>query len=128
MCDTYGLENLSFYAQLNVRKMQAHQGPERVFTALPRFPAVSRDIALVCAEDIPVAALVDTITDAGKPYLEEVKLFDVYKGAPIPAGSKSVAFALTLRAADQTLTEEHTTETMNAILAALSSQHGASIR
>ncbi len=128
VCANYGIDSGSLYAQLNVAAMRAHQGPERTFTALPRFPAVSRDIALVCAEDIPVAALTDTIRAAGQPYLEDVKLFDVYRGAPIPAGSKSVAFSLTLRAADQTLTEDHATETMNAILAALSKEHGASIR
>ena len=128
VCDSYGLDHGSFYAQLSMEAMAAHQGPERTFTALPRFPAVSRDIALVCHRDIPVAALVATIQAAGKPYLEKVELFDVYTGAPIPDGCKSVAFSLTLRAADQTLTEEHTAETMNAILAALAAEHGASIR
>ncbi len=128
VCDSYDLPHESLYAQLNVAAMRAHQGPERTFQALPRFPAVTRDLALVCRDDIPVAALVDTITAAGAPYLESVKLFDVYTGAPIPVGSKSVAFALTLRAADQTLTEEHTAETMNAILKALAEVHGASIR
>ena len=128
VCESYGLDHKSFYAQLNIPAMRAHQGPERVFTALPRFPAVSRDIALVCGEDVTVAALTDTIAAAGRPYLEDVKLFDVYKGAPIPAGQKSVAFSLTLRAPDQTLTEEHTAETMNAILKALADQHGVSIR
>ncbi len=128
VCQTYGLEAESFYAQLNVPAMRAHQGPERTFTALPRFPAVSRDIALVCADEVSVAELTDTITAAGRPYLEEVKLFDVYKGAPIPAGQKSVAFSLTLRAADQTLTEDHATETMNAILTALKEKNGAVIR
>ncbi len=128
VCGAYDLPGETFYAQLDVRLMRAHQGPERTFRPLPRFPAVSRDLALVCREDIPVAALVDTITAAGRPYLEDVKLFDVYKGAPIPDGSKSVAFSLTLRAADQTLTEEHTADTMNAILAALGTEHGASIR
>ncbi len=128
VCDNYGLDHGSFYAQLSVEAMAACQGPERTFTALPRFPAVSRDIALVCGQDIPVAALVDTITAAGKPYLESVQLFDVYTGDPIPAGSKSVAFSLTLRAADQTLTEDHAAETMSAILAALAEKHGAAIR
>ncbi len=128
VCDAYGLDHNSFYAQLSMEAMAAHQGPERTFTALPRFPAVSRDIALVCAADIPVASLVATIQAAGKPYLEKAELFDVYTGDPIPAGSKSVAFSLTLRAADQTLTEEHTAETMSAILAALAAEHGAAIR
>ena len=128
VCGNYALEEKSFYAQLDFAAMRAHQGPERTFTALPRFPAVSRDVALVCGEDIPVAELAATIREAGKPYLEDVKLFDVYKGEPIPAGSKSVAFSLTLRAADQTLTEEHAAETMTAILAALAQRHGAVIR
>ncbi len=128
VCATYGLDAGSFYAQLNIAAMRAHQGPERTFTALPRFPAVSRDIALVCADEVSVAELSHTITAAGKPYLESVRFFDMYKGAPIPDGQKSVAFSLTLRAADQTLTEDHAAETMNAILTALKEKHGAVIR
>lgn len=128
VCETYGLDENTFYAELNMPAMMALQSPEKTFTALPRFPAVTRDIALVCSTDIPVADLADTITAAGGQYLEAVTLFDVYTGAPIPAGSKSVAFSLTLRAKDQTLTEEHAAETMNAILAALAEKHGAAIR
>ncbi len=126
--DSYGLEDETFYAELDMAAMRAVQAPEPTYTPLPRFPAVSRDIALVCDADIPVAALEDTITAAGGQYLESVALFDVYTGAPIPEGKKSVAFALTLRAADQTLTEEHASGTVNAVLAALESHHGATIR
>jgi phenylalanyl-tRNA synthetase beta chain len=128
VCDNYGLESDTFYAQLNVPAMRALQAPESTYTPLPRFPAVTRDIALVCDEKIPVADLEDTITAAGGQYLESVELFDVYTGAPIPVGCKSVAFSLTLRAADQTLTEEHATQTRDAILAALAEKHGAVIR
>ena len=128
VCDAYGLDSAGFYAQLDVAAMRSVQAPEPTYTPLPRFPAVTRDIALVCAADIPVAALEDTIPAAGGQYLESVELFDVYTGAPIPVGFKSVAFSLTLRAADQTLTEEHASETMTAILNALSEKHGASIR
>jgi phenylalanyl-tRNA synthetase beta chain len=128
VCDNYGLESDIFYAQLNVPAMRALQAPESTYTPLPRFPAVTRDIALVCAANIPVADLEDTITAAGGQYLESVELFDVYTGAPIPVGCKSVAFSLTLRAADQTLTEEHATQTRDAILAALAEKHGAVIR
>ena len=128
VCAAYGLENETFYAQLDMPAMRAMQAPEPTYTPLPRFPAVNRDIALVCAADIPVAALEDTIAAAGGQYLESVALFDVYTGAPIPDGCKSVAFSLTLRAADQTLTEEHAAETVNAVLAALAEKHGASIR
>ncbi len=128
VCDAYSLESEAFYAQLDTAALRAVQSPEKTFVPLPRYPAVSRDIALVCAADIPVADLEDTIAAAGGQYLESVVLFDVYTGAPIPAGFKSVAFSLTLRAADQTLTEEHAAETVNAILAALADKHNAAIR
>ena len=128
VCETYGLEENTFYAELNMPALMALQSPEKTFTALPRFPAVTRDIALVCSTDIPVADLAETIRAAGGKFLETVTLFDVYTGAPIPEGSKSVAFSLTLRAADQTLTEEHASETMSAVLTALAEKHGATIR
>lgn len=128
VCEAFGLDNGTFYAQLDMEALRAAQAPESTYVPLPRYPAVSRDIALVCREDIPVAALADTITAAGGQYLESVKLFDVYAGAPIPPGFKSVAFSLTLRAADQTLTEEHAAETMSAVLDALARQHDAVIR
>ena len=128
VCDAYGLDHESFYAQLDVPAMRALQAAEPVYAPLPRYPAVTRDIALVCDSSIPVADLEETITAAGGQYLESVALFDVYTGAPIPEGCKSVAFSLTLRAADQTLTEEHATETVSAVLAALSDKNGAVIR
>lgn len=128
VCAAYELEENTFFAQLDTRAMRACQGPEKTFAPLPRYPAVSRDIALVCRADIPAAALEATIKAAGGPYLESVTLFDVYTGAPIPDGFRSLAFALTLRASDQTLTEEQTSATINGVLAALKAEHGATIR
>ncbi len=128
VCRNYELEGEVFYAQLDLPALRAVQAAEKTFTPLPKYPAITRDIALVCRTDIPVAALEDTIAAAGGQYLEAVELFDVYTGAPIPAGQKSVAFSLTLRAADQTLTEDHAAETVGAILAALAKEHGAVIR
>ena len=128
VCEAYGLESDAFCAMLDMEALRSLRSPEKTFVPLPRFPAVTRDIALVCDADIPAADLEDTITAAGGRYLESVELFDVYKGAPIPDGRKSVAFSLTLRAADQTLTEEHASETVSAILEALERKHGAVIR
>ena len=128
VCDNYELDHGTIYAQLDIPAMRALQSPEATFRPLPRFPAVSRDLSLVCSAATPVAALEETIRAAGGQYLESVALFDVYKGAPIPAGMKSVSFSLTLRAEDQTLTEAHAAETMTAILEALSAEHGAVIR
>ena len=128
MSEAYGLESEAFYAQLDMAALRALQSPEKTYVPLPRYPAVNRDIALVCASDIPVADLEDTILASGGQYLESVALFDVYTGAPIPAGFKSVAFSLTLRAAGQTLTEEEASATVSAVLDALAQKHNAVIR
>lgn len=70
----------------------------------------------------------DTIRDAGGPYLKECRLFDIYTGSPIPEGKRSLAFSLTLRSEEQTLTDEHAEETCRNILAVLEKMHGAVIR
>ena len=128
VCKAYGLEEDVLYAQLDMTALRSSRAPERTYVPLPRYPAVSRDIAVVCDAGIPVADLEDTITLAGGEYLERVELFDVYTGAPIPPGFKSAAFSLTLRAPDQTLTEEHAAATVSGILSALAERHGAVIR
>ena len=128
VCDQYELDHNTFYAELNMPLMLSLQGPEPAFRPLPRFPAVTRDLSLVCKADIPAASLEEVIRDAGGSYLESVTLFDVYKGSPIPEGMKSISFSLSLRAEDQTLTEAHVTETMQSILTQLQEKCGAVIR
>ena len=86
--------------------------PEPTFTPLPRFPSVARDIAVVCDETVTVGALEDVITSAGGKLLQSVALFDIYRGNPIPEGKKSVAFSLELRAADRTLTDADSEQTV----------------
>ena len=98
------------------------------YTPLPKFPAVTRDIAVVCDKSIPVAKLIDCISKAGGKYLKGCSLFDIYTGSHIADGKKSVAFSLTLRADDQTLTDDHAEETMKAVLDALERDFGASMR
>ena len=128
VCEAYGLSGEVFCAELDARKMRALQAPEHSYQPLPRFPALSRDIALVCKDEIPVAELAATIRTAGGQYLESCRLFDVYKGEHIAAGFKSVAFSLTLRAKDQTLTDEHADQTVAAVLEALKARHDAVMR
>ena len=108
----YGVDAELYTAELRLDGMLAARGATPVYTPLPRFPAVTRDVAIVCSADIPVAKLSACILAAGGQYLKGCELFDVYTGAPIPVGYKSVAFSLTLRADDQTLTDDHAEETM----------------
>ena len=124
----YGVDAELYTAELQLDGMLAARGVTPVYTPLPRFPAVTRDVAIVCSADIPVAKLSACILAAGGQYLKGCELFDVYTGAPIPAGYKSVAFSLTLRADDQTLTDDHAEETMQSVLKALKETFNATIR
>jgi phenylalanyl-tRNA synthetase beta chain len=128
VCRNFDLTGEVYYAQLDERLMRSLQAPESTYTPLPRFPALTRDIAIVCSKNVTAAQLSDTICAAGGQYLEACTLFDVYTGDPIPAGRKSVAFSLTLRAADQTLTDDHADECVADILAALKARWDAEIR
>ncbi len=128
VAQNYGVDGELYCAELSFDELMLAKGADPEYVPLPRFPAVNRDLAVVCDDAIPVAALMGTIHAAGGAYLERVELFDVYKGSPIPAGKKSAAFSLSLRAQDQTLTDAHAEETMAAILFALEREHGAVIR
>jgi phenylalanyl-tRNA synthetase beta chain len=119
VCEAYGIDCGVVTVEIDMLSLLALRAPEKRYTPLPRFPAVTRDIAVVCFEGVPVARLMESIVEAGGPYLRDCRLFDVYAGAPIPEGKRSVAFSLTLRADDQTLTDEHAEETVRAILASL---------
>lgn len=124
----YGVDAELYTAELKLDAILDARGGTPVYSPLPRFPAVTRDIAVVCDASIPVAKLEKCILGAGGEYLKHCELFDVYTGAPIPAGMKSVAFSLEMRAEDQTLTDEHADETMNAVLAALKETFDAVMR
>jgi phenylalanyl-tRNA synthetase beta chain len=76
------------------------------YQSLPRFPAVVRDVAIIAGEDLPVQAVVDTIRALGNPLITEMHLFDLYRGAPIPAQKKSLAYSISYRAPDRTLTTQ----------------------
>jgi phenylalanyl-tRNA synthetase beta chain len=124
----FGLDENTCCAELDAVKLLALEGPEPTYTPLPRFPAILRDIAVVCDAETPVGALTECITGAGSDVLRDVKLFDVYAGPGVPAGRKSVAFSLTLRSEDSTLTDEHAEEAVAKILAALKEKLNAVIR
>ena len=124
----YGVDAELYCAELSLEKLLQSCGPDPVYKPLPKFPAVTRDIAVVCNKSVPVARLIDCIKKAGGKYLKDCTLFDIYTGSHIADGMKSVAFSLTLRADDQTLTDEHAEETMKAVLEALERDFGALMR
>ncbi len=124
----YGVDAEMYCAELSFDALHSLRGGIPVYKPLPRFPAVTRDIAVVCGADIPVGDMVDHIMAEGGQYLKGCRIFDVYTGHHIAEGKKSVAFSLTMRADDQTLTDDHAEETVKKVLAALERKFGASIR
>ncbi|MCC8065031.1 MAG: phenylalanine--tRNA ligase subunit beta [Clostridiales bacterium] len=124
----YDVDVPLYAAQISFQAILDAQPHAIVYQPLPKFPAVERDIAVVCDLDTPVADLEACIRKSGKGLVAEVELFDVYTGKPIPADKKSVAFALKLRHADRTLTDAEADEDVKAVLVALEQELGAVLR
>jgi phenylalanyl-tRNA synthetase beta chain len=102
--------------------------PVPVGPPVSSFPPVLLDLALVVREDVPSAEVAEALRAGAGELLEDLRLFDVYTGPPVPAGSRSLAFALTLRAPDRTLTSEEATAVRDAAVAAAASGMGAELR
>ena len=128
VAEGYGISGEVYVAELDFTGLQSVLAPERVFHSLPKFPTVSRDLALVCDESMTVGMLEACIKKAGGKLLRSIQLFDIYRGPGIAPGKKSVAFSLELRADDRTLTDEDTTGVTNAILEKLKTELGVSLR
>ena len=117
--EQYGISCRVYSFTLDADLMFTYAQREKQYKPLPKFPAVTRDLALLCDDSIPVLTLEKAMKKAAGPLLESIKLFDVYKGKQIEAGKKSVAFSLTLRSADNTLTDEQAVATINKVIKAL---------
>lgn len=128
VAENFGLDCEVYLAELSIRTMFAHRTAETGYVPLPKFPAVTRDLALVCDRDLPVAHLEKCIRKQIGNMLETVTLFDVYTGEQVAADKKSVAYAIVLRAADHTLTDEEVDSKIRRALGALEKEFGAILR
>lgn len=104
--ENYGINTRVYAAQIDVNTAFDYRTDTRTYKALPRFPASSRDLAIVCDKDMPVLKIEKTIAEAVGKTLETIKLFDVYEGEQIEKGKKSVAFSIRMRSSERTLTDE----------------------
>ncbi len=123
----YGIEQRIYVAEIKLDVLLAIEKRKTVYKALPKFPAVERDLAMLCDKSLAVGDLERAIVWGGSRLLERVELFDVYEGSQIPDGKKSVAFSVWLRSADATLTDQQIEETSARIIKKLEAV-GAELR
>ncbi|MBW9156577.1 phenylalanine--tRNA ligase subunit beta [Clostridium tagluense] len=126
--DNYEVEQRCYIAELNLDILYKYADLNKKYNALPKFPAVTRDIALIVDEEVLVQDIEDIIVKQGGNILESTKLFDVYKGKQIAEGKKSIAYAIVYRRVDKTLTDEEVNKVHEKILRTLEHKLGAQLR
>jgi phenylalanyl-tRNA synthetase beta chain len=114
--------------ELDFRLLAGHGKLDPPYRPVPAYPSTRRDMAVVVAEDVLWSAIERCIKSSAPDLLESVEFFDVYRGQPVPAGCKSVAFALTFRRQDGTITAAEAEQARAAVLAALQKELGATLR
>ena len=124
----YGIDSEVYCAELSFTKMLGLRLPEPTFAPLPKYPAVSRDLALICDEALTVAQVEDVISASAGKLLRKIQLFDIYRGVGVPEGKKSMAFSLELRADDRTLTDSDSEKVVSNVLSALKEKLNATLR
>ena len=116
--ENYGVKERIYIAELDIAKLYAAAAGETHYKQLPKFPAITRDLSLVCDDDVESGEIIGIITRAGK-HLEQVTLFDMYKGPGVAPGRKSLSYKLVMRREDKTMEAEEADKSVEKILKAL---------
>ena len=125
--DNYEIGVKAYAAKLNIPEMMSISVVDKEYKALPKFPASTRDLSIVCDDSVPVADLEKAIKSAVGSILEKVTLFDVYRGQQIADGKKSVSYSISMRSHEGTLTDEQADGAVKKILKSLANL-GAELR
>lgn len=125
---SFGIKHEVFYFELDFDALSASKTHARSFTALPVYPGVARDIALVVPVDVTAGALIEKIHSCGEKLIETIEIFDVFQGGKIDPGYKSVAISLSYRSASKTLTEKNVEKSHQKIIQLLTETFGGSLR
>ncbi|QAT41075.1 phenylalanine--tRNA ligase subunit beta [Clostridium sp. JN-9] len=124
----YGIDTRCYVAEINLDTLFKHSNPEKKYKPLPKFPAVTRDMALLVDESTLVSDIEQIMHKQGGNMVESIKLFDVYKGKQIPQGKKSIAYSITYRMENKTLTDAEVNKVHDKILRTLEMKLGAQLR
>jgi phenylalanyl-tRNA synthetase beta chain len=126
--DNYGIDLNCYLAEIELDALFNYADIKKSYKPIPKFPAVSRDIALLVDDEVLVQDIEDTIKRAGGNLVEKVRLFDIYKGSQIAQGKKSIAYAISYRDEKKTLTDSDVNKVHNKILGSLEHKLGAALR
>ena len=126
--ENFDMPRRAVIAEINLQQLLEMGKPMGEMKALPRFPAMTRDLALVMDDSVNVGPLMASMKKAAGNLLESIEMFDVYRGAQVGEGKKSVAFSLTFRASDRTLTDEEITKAMDKVQKTCAEKFEAVIR
>ncbi|MDX1357920.1 MAG: phenylalanine--tRNA ligase subunit beta [Clostridia bacterium] len=128
ICLEFEVPEDTILGTLNINKLYDLADFDRYYKELPKYPAVTRDIAVLVSDNVTAGSLMDIIKASAGSYLEKVEFFDVYKGAQTGAGKKSLAFSMVYRSAEKTLTEEEVNASFDKVVKALAAKAGAELR
>lgn len=126
--ENYNLGQRVYVAEINIDTVFENLNLTKSYNPLPKYPSTSRDIALIVKDEVFVKQIEDIIKANGEDLVESYKLFDVYKGAQIEGGHKSIAYSITYRSKDKTLTDEDVAKVHEKILSELSDKLNANLR
>lgn len=126
--ENYNLGQRVYVAEINIDTVFENLNLTKSYNPLPKYPSTSRDIALIVKDEVFVKQIEDIIKANGEDLVESYKLFDVYKGAQIEEGHKSIAYSITYRSKDKTLTDEDVAKVHDKILSELSEKLNANLR
>lgn len=128
VCDNYDIDTEIYVAQINLPDLLTYAKSTKTYSPLPKYPAVTRDLAILVDDTILAADVEAIMKKKAKKLFAGLTLFDVYKGKQVPEGKKSMAYKLTLQSMDKTLTDTEINETIQEILSALEKELGATLR
>ncbi len=117
-----------FIAELKVKNLFDYRRTDKKYKPIPRFPFIDRDIAFIVDESIEAASLEEVIWKNGGEFLQEVEVFDIFRGKQIPEGKKSIAFRMIFQSPERTLTEEEVNQVITKIINAVLKSHKAKLR
>ena len=124
----FGLPEATFIAEIDCETLYANLPVKNQYTPLPVYPSLTRDIALLFADEIPAGDVKKCISESGGKQLVSVEIFDVYRGKGIPEGKKSVAFSLVIQNREKTLSDEEADAIVNKVLKKVNEKFEATLR